>query len=105
MIDLGTVNPGQTIRIPISTFDKDDGSSITMTNYATSDILVYKDGSTTERGSTSGYTATVDFDAKTGKHFAIIDLADNTTADFFQAGSEYHVALDQVTVDTVTTGG
>lgn len=105
MLDLGTVLPGATIRIPFSTFDKDDGSSITMTNFAAADILIYKDGSTTERASTSGYTATTDFDAKTGKQLITIDLADNTTADFYAAGSEYLVALDAVTVDTVTVGG
>jgi hypothetical protein len=105
MIDLGTVKPGSTIRIPFSSFDKDDGSSITMTNFAVGDILVYKDGSTTERLSTNGYTATTDFDGKTGKHVAIIDLSDNTTAGFWAAGSEYIVAIDSVTVDTVTTGG
>lgn len=105
MLNLGKVNPGSTIRIPFSTFDKDDGSSITMTSYAAADILVYKDGSTTERASTAGFTATTDFDAKTGKHVAIIDLADNTTAGFFSAGSEYIVAIDAVTVDAVTTGG
>ena len=105
MIDLGAVQPGSTIRIPFSSFDKDDGSSITMTNYAVGDILIYKDGSTTERASTSGYTATTDFDSKTGKHLAVIDLADNTTAGFFAAGSEYLVAIDAVTVDAVTTGG
>lgn len=104
MIDLGTVRPGATIRIPFSSFDKDDGSSITMTNFAVGDILIYKDGSTTERASTNGYTATTDFDGKTGKHLAIIDLADNTTAGFFAAGSEYLVAIDAVTVDAVTVG-
>lgn len=105
MIDLGTVKPGSTIRIPFSSFDKDDGSSITMTGFAAADILVYKDGGTTERASTSGYTATTDFDAKTGKHLAVIDLSDNTTAGFWAAGSEYLVAIDAVTVDAVTTGG
>jgi hypothetical protein len=105
MIDLGTVRPGSTVRIPFSSFDKDDGSSITMTNYAAADILLYKDGSTTERASTAGFTATTDFDAKTGKHLAIIDLADNTTAGFYAAGSEYLVAIDAVTVDAVVTGG
>lgn len=105
MLDLGTVKPGSTIRIPFSTFDKDDGSSITMTNFAAADILIYKDGSTTERASTSGYTATTDFDSKTGKQVAVIDLSDNTTSDFYNAGSEYLVAIDSVTVDTVTTGG
>lgn len=105
MIDLGTVRPGATIRIPFSSFDKDDGSSITMTNFAVGDILIYKDGDTTARASTSGFTATTDFSSKTGKHLAIIDLADNTTADFYAAGSEYLVAIDSVTVDGVTTGG
>lgn len=105
MIDLGIVRPGSTIRIPFSSFDKDDGSAITMTNYAAADILVYKDGSTTERASTAGFTATTDFDAKTGKHLAVIDLADNTTAGFWNAGSEYLVAIDAVTIDAVTTGG
>lgn len=105
MIDLGIVKPGETIRIPFSSFDKDDGSSITMTAYAVADILVYKDGSDVERGSTTGYTATTDFDGRTGKHLAIIDLASNATASFFVAGSEYLVAIDAVTVDAVTTGG
>lgn len=105
MIDLGTIRPGSTIRIPFSTFDKDDGSSITMTNFLTADILVYKDGSTTERASTSGYTATTDFDSKTGKQLIVIDLADNTTSGFWSAGSEYLVAVDAVTVDAITTGG
>ncbi|HQR77159.1 MAG TPA: hypothetical protein PLR35_12110, partial [Burkholderiaceae bacterium] len=104
MINLGVVRPGSTIRIPFSTHDKDDGSSITMTNFAAADILVYKDGSTTERASTSGFTATTDFDTKTGKHLVVIDLADNTTAGFWNAGSEYLVAIDTVTVDTVSVG-
>jgi hypothetical protein len=105
VIDLGVVRPGSTIRIPFSTFDKDDGSSVTMTNYAAADLLCYKDGGTTERASTAGFTATTDFDGKTGKHLAGIDLADNTTAGFWNAGSEYLVAIDAVTVDGVTTGG
>jgi hypothetical protein len=105
MLDLGIVRPGTTIRIPFSTFDKDDGSAITMTNFAAADILVYKGGSTTERSSTAGYTATTDFDSKTGKHVAVIDLSDNTDAGFYVAGGEYLVAIDAVTVDSVTTGG
>lgn len=103
MIDLGTVQPGSTIRIPFSTFNT-AGAAVTMTNYAAADILIYKDGSTTERASTSGFTATTDFDGKTGKHLAVIDLSDNTTADFFAAGSEYLVAIDSVTVDSQTVG-
>lgn len=104
MIDLGKVRPGSTIRIPFHTSDKDDASAITMTNFAVADILIYKDGSTTERASTAGFTATTDFDAKTGKHVIVIDLADNTTAGFYAAGSEYLVAIDAVTVDAVVVG-
>lgn len=104
MIDLGTVLPGSTIRIPFATFDKTNGASITMTNFAAADILIYKDGSTTERASTAGFTATTDFDSKTGRHLLVIDLSDNTTADFYAAGSEYLVALDSVTVDSQTVG-
>lgn len=104
MIDLGIVRPGSTIRIPFSTFKGSDGSSLTMTNFTTADILIYKDGSGTERASTAGFTATTDFDGKTGKQLLVIDLADNTTAGFYASGSEYLVAVDAVTVDAVTTG-
>jgi hypothetical protein len=76
-----------------------------MTNYAVADIICIKDGSTTERASTSGFTATTDFDSRTGRHYAIIDLADNTTANFWAAGSSYDILVDVVTVDGVTTGG
>ena len=103
MIDLDVVIPGQTIRIPFNSFAA-AGQALTMTNFAAADILVYKDGSTTERASTSGFTATTDFDGKTGKHLAIIDLSDNTTTGFWSAGSEYLVALDSVTVDSLTVG-
>jgi hypothetical protein len=105
MLDLGIVRPGTTVRIPFSTFDKDTGASVTMTDYAAADILVFKGGSTTERASTAGYTATTDFDTLTGKHLAIIDLSDNTDAGFWAAGGEYLVAINAVTVDGVSTGG
>lgn len=104
MLDLGTVKPGSTIRIPFSSFDKDDGSSITMTLFGVGDILVYKDGNPDERASASGFTATTDFDAKTGKHLIVIDLADDTTAGFWTAGGEYLVAVDSVEVDAVAVG-
>lgn len=105
IVDLGTVTPGSTLRVTFDSYSGTDGSSITMTNFAVGDILIYKDGSTTERASTSGYTATTDFDGKTGKQLVAIDLADNTTAGFYAAGSEYLVAIDTVTIDGAATGG
>ena len=102
MLDLGMVRPGRTIRIPLDTFAGATGASVTMTGFAASDVEVYKDGSTTQRASDAGYTATTDFDSLTGLHLLIIDLADNTTAGFWAAGSEYLVAVADVTIDSQT---
>lgn len=102
MIDLGTVKPGSTIRIPFDSFAASTGASSAVSNYAVGDILVYKDGSTTERASTNGYTATTSFDSVTGINLAVIDLADNTTAGFWAAGSEYFVVISPITIDSQT---
>lgn len=102
MLNLGMVRPGRTIRIPFASFAASTGASSAMSGNAVGDIVIYKDGSTTERASTSGYTFTVDFDTKTGLNVVIIDLADNTTAGFYAAGSEYLVGIADVTVDSQT---
>lgn len=106
MINLGLVRPGSTIYIPFETFAGSTGAPITLTGLATSDIRIYKDGGTTERASTSGYTLLdtdgIDFDGVTGIHGFSIDLADNTTAGFYAAGSDYIVVVSAVTVDSQT---
>jgi hypothetical protein len=107
MIDLGTVRPGTTIYIPFHTFDSNDPSaSVTITGLAVTDIEVYKDGSTTQRGSDAGYslldTDGIDFDAITGIHGFSINLADNTTSGFWTAGSQYWVVVSAITVDAAT---
>ena len=102
MIDLGKVKPGSTIRIPWGSYTASTGASSAASNYAAADILIYQDGSTTERASTSGFTATTTFDTLTGINVTIINLADNTTAGFFAAGSEYFVIVGPVTVDSQT---
>ena len=105
--DLGIVQPGTTLYIPFHTFDSNDPSaSVTLTGLATTDIEIYKDGSTTQRASDAGYalldTDGIDFDATTGIHGISIDLADNTTAGFYAAGSQYWVVVASVTVDAAT---
>lgn len=105
--DLGIVEPGKTLYIPFHTFDSNDPSaSVTLTGLATSDIEIYKDGSTTQRASDAGYalldTDGIDFDGITGIHGLSIDLADNTTAGFYAAGSQYWVVVSSVTVDAAT---
>lgn len=107
MIDFGTVQPGTTLYIPFNTFDSNDPSaSVTLTGLATTDIEIYKDGSVTQRASDAGYalldTDGIDFDAITGIHGISVDLADNTTAGFYAAGSQYWVVISSVTVDAAT---
>lgn len=107
MIDFGTVRPGTTLYIPFATYDSNDPSaSVTLTGLATTDIEVYKDGSVTQRASDAGFalldTDGIDFDGTTGIHGISIDLADNTTAGFYAAGSQYFVVVASVTVDAAT---
>lgn len=107
MINLGTVRPGSTIVVPFNTFDSNDPSaSVTITGLAVTDIEVYKGTSMTQRASDSGYalidTDGIDLDGVTGIHGVSIDLADNTTAGFWAAGSRYMVVIASITVDAAT---
>ena len=102
MIDLGKVRPGASFTIPWASYTLATGASSATTNFAVGDILIYKDAGTTERASTSGYTATTTFDSLTGINIVGINTADNTTAGFFAAGSEYMVIIGPVTVDAQT---
>lgn len=107
MLNLGTVKPGETIYIPFHTFDSNDPSaSVTLTGLAVTDIECYKDGGVTQRASDNGYTLLdtdgIDFDGITGIHGFSIDLSDNTTANFWEAGSRYFVIVSSITVDAAT---
>ena len=105
--DLGTVRPGTTLYLPFHAFDSNDPSaSTTISGLAVTDIEVYKDGGVTQRASDNGYalldTDGIDFDGITGINAVSIDLADNTTAGFWAAGSQYWVVIASVTIDAAT---
>jgi len=104
-LHLGNVAAGSTIYVPFHTFDA-NGASVTISGLATTDIEIYKNGSTTERGSEAGYTLLdtdgIDFGGKTGIHGFSIDLSDNTDAGFYAAGSWYWVVVASITVNTQT---
>ena len=107
MLNLGMVKPGATIYVPFNTFDSNDPSaSVTITGLATTDIEIYKDGGTTQRASDAGYTLLdtdgIDFDGITGIHGFSVDLANNTTAGFYEAGHEYMIVVSSITVDAAT---
>jgi len=100
----GTVKPGTKLYIEFDSFGA-DGESLTLTGLATTIIEIYKDGNTTQRASDSGYALVddgIDFDATTGVHTFTIDLADNTTAGFYSAGSRYRVVLKSLTINGQT---
>ena len=100
MIDLGMVSPGVTLNIPFSTYDSNDPSaSVTCTGLAVTDIEIFKDGSLVQRSNDAGYAVDTDLDTIVGVHSIQIDLADNTVAGFFSAGSEYIVVVSSITVD------
>lgn len=103
---LDTYPSGATIYCLFDAFAGSTGAPITMTNFAVGDILIYKNGSTTQRSSTAGFTLLdtdgVDFDSITGIHGFSIDLSDNTDSGFFAVGSQYIVVISTVTIDSQT---
>lgn len=102
MVDLGWIPANGVARIPWDSQDP-TGAPITASGFVAADTQIYKDGSTTQRSSASGITATTDFDSATGCHLIAIDLSDNADAGFYAAGSEYLVMLNAVSVNGVST--
>ena len=106
MINFGKVKPGTTLYVPFATYSSDDPvASMTITGLATTDIEVYKDGGNTARGSDAGYallgTDGID-EFGTGIHGYSINLADNTTDDFYENGSQFFSTIASITLDTET---
>jgi len=97
---------GSTLIVDFDTFDGGTGASITMTGLATTDIEIYKAGSTTQRASDNGYalldTDGIDFDGITGIHGFSVDLSDNSDAGFYAVGSQYTIVVSSITVDGQT---
>lgn len=70
--------------------------------FEAADLIIYKDGSDTQRTSANGVTMTSPFDSITGLHHVSIDLTDNTDSGFYAAGSWYMVVLSpDETVDSL----
>ena len=96
---LGDYQPGQIVHVWFNTFTSNDPSaSVTVTNLVDTDILIYKDDSLTQRANTAGVSIDIDVEF-TGVHKFVIDTAENTVADFYEAGHDYACVLNEVTVD------
>lgn len=106
MADYGRVQPGSTLPLFFDAFAGSSGAPTTISGLATTDVKVYKDGSTAERASQAGYTLLdsdgINFDSIVGICGISIDTADNTVAGFWVAGSRYNVVVDSIQVDGQT---
>lgn len=84
---------GNTFGIYFTTSDAAGGAVAPSSAFEAADVDIYKDGSATQRTSTSGWTMTSPFDSVTGLHLFEIDLSDNTDAGFYAIGSQYDVVI------------
>lgn len=98
-----TAGVGTTVRFQFTTNASTGAAVAPSSAFEAADIVIYKDGSATQRTSTAGWTMTSPFDSVVGLHQIAIDLSDNTDAGFYAVGSEYAVTLQpDETVDGVT---
>ena len=100
---VGDFQPGSNVFIWFNSFTSDDpAASVTMTNFVDTDVHIYKDDSLTQRQNAAGVAVDVDVDTFAGVHKITIDTADNTVADFFEAGHDYAVIIEGTTIDAGT---
>ena len=103
MYNAGDFQGTETVTIPFNAFSSDDpAASITVTDLANTDVVIFKDGSLTQRSSAAGVAVDIDVDTNVGMHWITIDLTDNTDAGFYAAGSQYLVGMVGVTMDAGT---
>lgn len=88
--------------MPWGSYSSASGAPSATTNFAAADILIYKDGGTTQRTSANGIVVSTSFDGQTGLQMVTIDLSDNTDVGFYAAGHEYQVGVADVTIDSQT---
>jgi len=60
-----------------------------MTTFVDTDVHIHKDDSLTQRNNAAGVAVDVDVDGIAGVHKITIQTADNTVADFYEAGHDY----------------
>jgi len=106
MLNLGNVQSGSTtpLYFPFVTSNKTGSAASFSDALETNDFRIYKDGGITERASQNGYVITSAFDGLAGAYMFSVDISDNTTAGFYQSGSQFHILLspDTETVDGET---
>ena len=100
---VGDFQPGSKVFIWFNSFTSNDpAASVTITNFIDTDVHIYKDDSLTQRQNAAGVAVDVDVDTFAGVHKITIDTADNTVADFYEAGHDYAVVIEGTTIDAGT---
>ena len=104
--NLGDYPTGKTLIFPFHTFESTNpAASVTITDFVTGDIAIYKDGGIAQRTSAVGVTFLddgIDFDGITGVHAVSINTSDDTDPGFYAGGSDYWVRIGPVTCDGAT---
>jgi hypothetical protein len=91
----GDIDEDATIELAFNTFNS-DGASVTVTDLATTDVEISKDG-TVLGDPDAGVTLSLNHSGDTGAHLVIVD----TSADAqYTTGSNYEVKLIGITVDS-----
>lgn len=95
MTYLGDFAEDATIPIPpFTTHDQSGGAVAPSSAFEAADIVIFKDGSDTEKTSTNGLTMTSPFNGTTGLHRLIIDTSNDTgDGGWWVTGSDYSVCL------------
>ena len=90
---LGTRAASSSVYFKFTTHAATGAPVAPLSAFEAADLVLYKDGSATQRTSANGITMTSPFDSTTGLHHVTIDLSDDTDAGFYAAGSFYSVVL------------
>lgn len=93
MTYLGDWNTGATVPLFFTTHAQTGAAVAPSSAFEAADIILYKDGSATQRTSQAGWTITSPFDSLTGLHCITFDTSDNTDSGFYAAGSTYTAVL------------
>lgn len=90
---LGIRSAGSTVCVYVTTHAQTGAAAAPLSAFEVGDFILYKNGSATQRSSTSGWAITSPFDSIVGLHLLTIDLSDNTDAGFYSSNASYTVVL------------
>ncbi len=88
---LGDFSANESIEMTFTTNDGSGGNVAPSAAFDNADFNIYKDGSATEKTTTTGVTVESPFDSIVGLHRVSIDMSLDTS--FFTSGSDYKVVL------------